>query len=472
MLQNCPRACFPPCISYHLPGRTVLHTDFCAGKAACTWIGDIFMNSVDTTGPVLRRNSCCQQEAPQSGNHDIPSGWKQILDLDFIYKWATLLILPAYAITTGIRSQIFVIYVILFVLKVRKSGYVKCGLEYYFAIAMLGLAVSFIGVWDAKILKNVIQVAKILCLPILMCQYKPIRKIENDLALIFAGLGVYGLARMLFAPLVTGYALDRPYCYSDFFMHSSVIAFSGYLFFLVSFVRREGYGWKLFSAVNVLIFAYLILLHSVRASYLAFLILTPVILLIEFKRMALISMACLLVCGAAIAGGLCMFRPEIATKTGAKIRSIVDNSNGSNRGRVVFWKRAIQVFSENPVNGIGYRRFNRRYVDARSAEFDWAFWHAHSEFFSMLAETGLIGVIAWFAFKIRLLVLFFRERRHWIGAFMLYLFLAFEIHNFFECYLYERNAYIYIYVLLGLGINQIVRKRGASTCSAECESIA
>lgn len=388
-----------------------------------------------------------------------PAGWKRLADLDFLFKWATLLIIPVYAVTAEIRSQIFVIYLLLFILKVRKCGYIRCGLEYYIAAALIGLAASAIGAGDPKVLKYVRQIAEILCLPILMCQYKPIRKPENALATIFSALGIYGLARMFFAPIVTGYAQDRPYCFSDFFMHSSVIAFSAFLFFLVMLIRKNGRVWKLLSAVNVVVFLALILLHGVRASYLALFILLPVILLLEFRKRAIILMAGLLMLAGLAYIVLNSFQPRIAGAVEAKVASIADRNNGSNRGRVVFWKKALQVFSENPVNGIGYRHFNRNHMDLGNQEFDWAFWHAHSDFFGMLAETGLIGIAAWLALKFRLLWLFIRQRGNRIGAFMLYLFLAFEIHNFFECYLYERIAYIYIFVLFGLGINQFVRKR-------------
>ena len=226
------------------------------------------------------------------------------------------------------------------------------------------------------------------------------------------------------------------------------------------------------SAVNVLIFAALIMLHSVRASYLAFLILTPVILLVEFKMKAAVSIAGLLLAGALVVGGLYQLRPGLVATTAKQFRSIVDSRNGSTRGRMVFWKKAVQVFAEHPVNGIGYRHFNRRHVDLNNPEFNWSFWHAHGEYISMLAETGLIGTIAWLAFKVRLLVIFFRQRKHWIGAFMLYLLLAFEIHNIFECYLYERIVYIYIFVLFGLGLNQMVGKRKLAPCSRELQSSA
>lgn len=400
----------------------------------------------------VRRAASEQGETPRTG-------WKQLLDVDFLYGWATLLLIPAYAINTRLRSQIVVIYAILFVLKVWKSGYRKCGLEIYFAIAILGLAVSYIGSWQSEVLKNVVQVAKIACLPILMSQYRPVRDIEKYLACIFTGLAVYGVVRMGYAPLVTGYAKDRPYCYSDFFMHSSVIAFSGYLFFLVMLIRQEGFKWKLLSALNVILFTYLIVLHNVRGSYLAFMVITPLILVLEFRKRALIGIGAVVLCAVVLACGIGILRPELADRTTRRVRSILDVKEGSNEGRLVIWKKAVQVFAANPVNGIGYRRFNMRNMDLGDARYGWSFAHAHNEFLQLLAETGLIGLLAWLAFKIRFLVIFFKARAHWVGAFMLYLLLAFEFHNIFECYIYERIAYIYIFVLLGLGLNQLLGMR-------------
>ena len=111
--------------------------------------------------------------------------------------------------------------------------------------------------------------------------------------------------------------------------------------------------------------------------------------------------------------------------------------------------------------------FNYRHVELGDEEHAWSFWHAHSEWFSMLAETGVIGLAGWLAFKLKLLAVLVRERRRLIGAYLLYLFLAFEIHNLFESYLYERIAYIYIYVLLGLGFSEWTRARAGADRPAE-----
>jgi hypothetical protein len=79
----------------------------------------------------------------------------------------------------------------------------------------------------------------------------------------------------------------------------------------------------------------------------------------------------------------------------------------------------------------------------------------------MLAETGLAGTLAWIVFKLGLLSVLFRHRRFPLGAFLFWLALAFELHNLVETYHYERTAYISVYLLLGLGLNQLVPKTGA-----------
>ena len=385
--------------------------------------------------------------------------WLSRLNFDRLYPWLSLLLLPAYVLFPDLKSLVFVLYAALFILKVWQSGYVRSGLEIWFVLAILGLLLSAIGAENPRpILRDSLQAARTLCLPLLMCQYRPVRNLGTGLAIVFSGLAIYGLARMAFAPLVSGYAADRPYCFSDFFMHSSVVAFAGYALFLILFFHKEGAGWRWFNLAHLMAFAALLIWHGVRASYLAALVLTPLALLLEVRRQTLPRLALVLLAGALLAGGVCWLRPALREHVLQKVTSMTDSRFGSNRGRLVIWAKARETFAAHPATGIGFRRFNRRFVELNSREFDTTFWHAHSEFYSMLAETGLVGTLLWFAFKIRLFLLLWGWRRHWPGAFMLMLFAAFEIHNLFETYLYERTAYVFVYSLLGLGCNQLVRK--------------
>lgn len=397
---------------------------------------------------------------PESSPPPVPSRspWPSCLDPDILYRWATLLVLPIFVIWPGFKSQVFVIYAVIFGLQVWRRGYVRCGLEPWLLLGLLGVAASGLDVRDAEVPRRVLQLARIVCLPLLMCQFRPIPRLERFLAAGFCLLGLYGLGRLAVAPLITGYALDRPYCFSDFFMNSSLIAVSAFLFFFVFFTHAHHRAEKVFYGANILLFAALVLLHHVRGSYLALIILTPVILLVECRKKALVSLLALVLGAALLTGLVHTLRPDLTTAARARVTSIGDRQDGSNRGRLVIWTKAIEVFREHPINGMGYRRFNRDHVDLNNREFEWAFWHAHSEFFSMLAETGCVGTLAWLAFKIGLLAVLFRYRRQPLGAFLLYLTLAFEMHNLVETYHYERTAYIYSYLLLGLGLNQLVPK--------------
>ena len=390
--------------------------------------------------------------------------WLRRLDLDAIFPWLSLILLPAYVLFPGLKSLVFVLYAILFVLKVWQSGYVRSGLEIWFVLAILGLMLSAIGAQDpVQILRASLQTARTLCLPLLMCQYRPVRNLETALAVVFSGLVIYGLARMAFAPLVTGYAADRPYCFSNFFMHSSVMTFAGYLFFLVLLFHKEGRGWRAFNLLNLTLFAVLLLWHGVRASYLAALVVTPLILWLEVRKQTLPRLGLLLLAGLLLAGGVYWVRPAVAKQVLNKVTSMTDSNFGSNRGRQVIWAKARETFAANPVNGIGYRRFNKRFVELDNREFDSTFWHGHSEIYSMLAEIGALGTLLWLTFKIRLLTLLWSWRRLPLGAFLFFLLVAFEIHNLFETYLFERTAYVFIYLLLGLGCNQMLQKSRTPT---------
>ena len=370
-------------------------------------------------------------------------------NFDLIYKWATFIIIPTYIITASLGNEIFFFYLFLAILKVLKDGYKKCGLEVVFLIAMIGLMLSSLDEGHSRILKNCLRVARIISLPILMYQYKPIKELKTYLILLFSGLAIYGVIRINAFPIIQGYS-DREFCFSNFYMNSSVIAFSGYIFFLTLFLKRKDKVKKIIAAFFALLFLYLIAKQGVRGSYFTFAILTPAIVIYELKT-RIIKFIPLIAMIAFILVIITEFTaPKFVETTQERVTSIFNKNQGSNRGRLFIWKKGLETFSENPINGIGYRRFNKDHIDLKNDEFEWAFWHAHNETINMLAETGLIGTIAWLLFKIKLLWILFKRKRCLISSFILYFFIAFEMHNIFEVYLFERVAYIYVYLLIGL----------------------
>jgi len=370
-------------------------------------------------------------------------------NFDLIYKWATFIIIPTYIITAALGNEIFFFYLFLAILKILKDGYKKCGLEVVFLIAIIGLMLSSVDEGQTKIIKNCLRVARIISLPILMSQYKPIKELKTYLILLFSGLAIYGVIRINAFPIVQGYS-DRAFCFSNFYMNSSVIAFSGYLFFLTLFLKRKDKVKKIISVFFALLFLYLIAKQGVRGSYFTFAILTPAIVICELKKRILKFIPLIAMVIFILLTIIKFTAPQFVETTQERVTSIFNKNQGSNRGRLFMWNKGVEVFSENPINGVGYKRFNKDHIDLKNDEFEWAFWHAHNELITMLAETGLIGTLAWLLFKIKLLWLLFKRKKCLISSFILYLFIAFEIHNIFEVYLFERVAYIYVYLLIGL----------------------
>ena len=154
--------------------------------------------------------------------------------------------------------------------------------------------------------------------------------------------------------------------------------------------HKEGRGWRAFNLLNLTLFAVLLLWHGVRASYLAALVVTPLILWLEVRKTNVAASGPPASGGTAAGRRRLWVRPAVAKQVLNKVTSMTDSNFGSNRGGRSSGPSA-ETFAANPVNGIGYRRFNKRFVELDNREFDSTFWHGHSEIYSMLAEIGALG---------------------------------------------------------------------------------
>ncbi len=63
--------------------------------------------------------------------------------------------------------------------------------------------------------------------------------------------------------------------------------------------------------------------------------------------------------------------------------------------RLVLWQRAWQVFRESPIFGIGIRHFPHLRIEEALKQGHAALDHAHSNYFHILATTGLVGISAY-----------------------------------------------------------------------------
>ncbi len=97
-------------------------------------------------------------------------------------------------------------------------------------------------------------------------------------------------------------------------------------------------------------------------------------------------------------------------------------------GRVSVMLSAVEMFEDNPVLGVGYGAYNDRYLEyARSFGLDdrGRELSAHSLPLEVLAEEGLVGVTAWFAFLAFTGVALWRIRHTTVGQSLIFMMVAY-----------------------------------------------
>ena len=103
---------------------------------------------------------------------------------------------------------------------------------------------------------------------------------------------------------------------------------------------------------------------------------------------------------------LYLFSPTI----GEKAITVTDPDHTLNRERVLLWESSCNMFSDHKLTGLGPGNFGKYYrehyilPEAKEDKLD----DAHNNYFHMLAETGIIGIIAYLYLLFTLLWLSFR----------------------------------------------------------------
>jgi O-antigen ligase len=123
--------------------------------------------------------------------------------------------------------------------------------------------------------------------------------------------------------------------------------------------------------------------------------------------------------------------------------------------RLAHWQSGLDMAKENLVTGVGFGNYDRAYEDFALLNWPFALGHAHNYYINLLAEVGVIGLVAYlllwtviFVQSIRIL-----QRVDWpqrgIALGLLAAWTAITIHHFVDK-LYVNNMFIFFGVMLGL----------------------
>ena len=123
--------------------------------------------------------------------------------------------------------------------------------------------------------------------------------------------------------------------------------------------------------------------------------------------------------------------------------------------RLAHWQAAIDMAKDHPIFGIGLGNYEVVYDHYRLINWEDALGHAHNQFLNLLAETGLIGLVAYLLFWLGIFRLTWTIRRHpdqsarMMGIGLLGCWSYIAVHSLFDN-LYVNNLFLHIGVLLSV----------------------
>ena len=122
--------------------------------------------------------------------------------------------------------------------------------------------------------------------------------------------------------------------------------------------------------------------------------------------------------------------------------------------RLAHWQAAVNMAADAPLLGLGLGSYEVVYDGYRLIFWEAPLGHAHNHYLNMLAETGIVGLAAYFGFWLLTIRLTWSLRRHpdtfarftAIGLLGCWVYIA--VHSLFDN-LYVNNLFLHIGVLLG-----------------------
>ncbi len=176
-------------------------------------------------------------------------------------------------------------------------------------------------------------------------------------------------------------------------------------FALIWCARRGGMKLALLATLPV---AIVLLLAGARASWVGFALGTALVLWHGFGARRALPAFGIFLFAAAFAGAVGYHASERfaqrVDRTAAAFAGDEAALDHALSGRLPIWATALRMAKTHPVNGVGVRGFRHAYPDYAATDDPWVdpetglgALHAHQIVLELASETGLIGLIAWFA---------------------------------------------------------------------------
>jgi putative inorganic carbon (HCO3(-)) transporter len=123
--------------------------------------------------------------------------------------------------------------------------------------------------------------------------------------------------------------------------------------------------------------------------------------------------------------------------------------------RLAHWQAALNIASYHPWLGIGFGNYEAAYPAYQLLNWSEPLGHAHNYYLNILAETGILGLLAYGKVWLSIIAMSWRARRHpdalarFVVVGLLGTWTYLLIHSFFDN-LYVNNVFIHLGLMLGL----------------------
>ncbi len=123
--------------------------------------------------------------------------------------------------------------------------------------------------------------------------------------------------------------------------------------------------------------------------------------------------------------------------------------------RLAHWQAALNIASAHPWFGIGFGNYEIAYDSYRLINWHFPLGHAHNYYLNILAEAGIIGLLAYGKVWIGIIVVNWKARRHpdrlsrFIAAGLLGSWAYLAVHSIFDN-LYVNNLFLHLGLMLGV----------------------
>lgn len=123
--------------------------------------------------------------------------------------------------------------------------------------------------------------------------------------------------------------------------------------------------------------------------------------------------------------------------------------------RLAHWHAAIQMFEASPWIGVGFGNFSQVYDAYRLLNWPEPLGHAHNYYLNLLAESGIIGLLAYSKVWLIIVVTSWRARRHpdplarFIAVGLIGSWAYLTVHHVFDN-LYVNNLFLHLGLMLGV----------------------